>query len=80
MSLLDKFSKKVELKIRKPLSSVFGEKNLEDGKTSLRGIRQYKSWEEIYKSFGEILPEGKEARRDFHNRATRFQIERDKNV
>lgn len=47
---------------------------LEDGRNSLRGIKQYNSMSQLYKAFGEVLPvDPKEAAKDILNRIERFK-------
>lgn len=49
-------------------------RSLEDGKTSLRGVKQYKSLAELYNAFGEELPSDPErAKQDVLDRVKRFQ-------
>jgi len=47
------------------------ESNLEDGATSLRGIKQYNSMEEIYLSFKERYP--KDLKKDIKERIENFE-------
>jgi len=49
-------------------------KPLEDGRTSLRGVRQYKNTKELYSAFGEVLPSDPQlAREDILNRVSKFK-------
>lgn len=75
MSVLDKFSKKTTSNSSNTFSNLFDRKQKpkgEDGRTSLRGILQYASMEEIYQTFGEAAPEDIGA--DFDKRAEKFRL------
>ena len=49
-------------------------KRLEDGRTSLRGIKQYKNLAELYNAFGEELPtDPTKASEDVQRRIDEFQ-------
>lgn len=52
------------------IRSKFSARPLEDGSTSLRGIKQYKSMEELFKAFGENFIDEK----DVQNRIEEFKV------
>ncbi len=71
-SLLARFAKSIL-----PQTAIEAEpepEELEDGRKSLRSIRQYDSLKDIYRAFGEVLPaDPAAAKADVTKRVERFQ-------
>lgn len=56
-------------------SKLFKQRSLEDGRTSLRSVRQYKSLKEIYEAFNEPFPRSQEeAKKNFQQRVENFRV------